>query len=116
MKYSILGFILATLLSANGTWAVTTYWDGSDLLKHCAAESTFPVGICGGYISGIADTLDTLEVWKGPIGEACIPVTATISQLMKIVIKYMEEHTENLHLSATSLVLSALHQAFPCEE
>jgi hypothetical protein len=116
MKYSILGFVFATLLSANGSWAVTTYWDGSDLLKHCTSESTFEIGICGGYLTGTADTLETVEVWTEPMGEACIPSNATISQLIKVVVKHMQEHPENLHFTATSLVLTGLREAFPCDE
>ncbi len=116
MKYSILGFVFATLLSANGAWAGPTYRDGSDLLKHCTSELTFERGVCGGYLTGTTDTLDTLDAGKGSMGEACVPSSATISQLMKVVVKHMAEHPEKLDFTATRLVLTAFYEAFPSDE
>lgn len=116
MKYSISGILFAALLSANGTWADTAYQRSSDLLKHCTSESTFELGVCGGYLAGTADTLDLLEQWKGPTDQVCAPDAVTISQLRELVTKHIKEHPEQRHLSATSLVLSAFYETFPCED
>jgi hypothetical protein len=45
---------------------------------------------------------------------ACIPSTAKLGQLMRVVTKYLEEHPEQLHLAAAGLVYNALIEAFPC--
>jgi len=68
--------------------------------------------LCVGYIKGVADTSDG-KSWEGY--PYCIGGVIT-GQLQKIVIKYMNEHPEDLHLAAYSLVQSAFLEAFPCED
>jgi hypothetical protein len=71
---------------------------------------------CVAYVEGVADVL--LPIWaKG--GDfngwrACIPKDAIGSQVTDVVIKFLREHPEWRHFTASSLVAQALAQAFPC--
>ena len=58
------------------------------------------------YVTGVADTIDNL--W-------CSSSSVTVGQIVKVVSKYLENNPEKLHLSASSLIMAALMQAFPCE-
>ena len=71
--------------------------------------------MCSGYVTGIADYQDTLLAWS-ELDERyfCLPDDATTMQLVKVVTKYLNEHPEDLHLSASSEVGNALWNAFPC--
>ena len=87
---------------------------GNTLLSTCAEERTFfQDGVCSGYIVGIMDEHETLLAWEELNEPAyCAPDGVTIGQAKAIVIKYLKEHPEDLHVSASGLVLNALAVAF----
>lgn len=83
---------------------------GNELFQSCEArEGTADNGVCVGYIKGVADTFQIAHQFcppKGAIGE----------QLNDVVIKYLRDHPEKRHYSASSLVIVALQRAFPCNK
>jgi hypothetical protein len=87
-----------------------SFVSGNDLYEKCNSESgTVSHGICGGYITGIADLLNNA-------GKLCIPhQMVTVRQLLDIVVKYLREHPEERNISASLLVVLALHDSFPCK-
>jgi hypothetical protein len=69
--------------------------------------------ICLGYVQGIADAVDTpngLSGWR-----ACRPEGATRGQLQDVVTRWLDQHPEQRHYSAATLVAKALAEAFPCK-
>ena len=46
---------------------------------------------------------------------ACIPDALTVGEVRNIVVRYMEEHPEELHYASIALVNNALEEAFPCK-
>jgi hypothetical protein len=114
VKYLIFGIVFAALLSASGAWA--EFVNGSALLEKCNSEDAYYEGRCLGYISGIYGTLYTLPEWKGFDEIVCVPPKASLRQLQKVVVMYLESHPEKLHLTASSLTLNAIGSAFPCRE
>jgi hypothetical protein len=54
-----------------------------------------------GYIQGVHDTMSVL-------GLLCSPDDVTADQLYKMLMKYIEDHPEKMHMPASSLVASAL--------
>ena len=85
------------------------FFNGSMLLKRCEYNA------CTHYIMGISDYQETLLGWSY-LDEPhfCTPDSGSADQLVKVVTKYLNEHPEDLHLHAGSLVANALHEAFPC--
>ncbi len=95
---------------------------GTLLLESCkAAEATqdaiakggsaapgteYDIGYCVGLVQGVAYVSSSY----------CSPEEVTISQDVRIVVKYLEENPEKLHLHAARLAEDALTKAFPCKK
>jgi hypothetical protein len=81
---------------------------GSMLLDYCQkTDSPASQTFCSGYVAGISDALDDHFF--------CGPSEGQLSQSKKVVIKYLNEHPEILHKSASGLAIDALKAAFPCK-
>jgi hypothetical protein len=65
---------------------------------------SFRDGYCRGIIEGVADTSPNVCPIKG----------STYGQDARIVVKYLQDHPEELHLANTALVEKALAKVFPC--
>lgn len=130
MKNANLFFISSGLflLSLNPTNVMAQ--TGVALLEQCEqslaiksgdATNLFGAGYCLGTVKGMALVLAaTAEYSKGDQGQKipiCIPLSAAQSpeQNIRIVIKYLKDHPETLHLQDTSLIINALGKAFPCD-
>jgi hypothetical protein len=129
MKYCLIGLTLLVSASVSSHANV----DGETLSRYCAeykhvqsrehtTEEQFAQGsFCIGYIRGVTDTMIT---WKevdiarkatgaGP-DHPCIPQSASVDELVRVAVKYLDDHPEDLHLPAESLVFGAMRKAFPC--
>lgn len=65
---------------------------------------SFRDGMCRGLIEGVSDISP----------KVCPPNGATYGQEYRVVLKYLQDHPEELHLRDTDLIEKALTQAFPC--
>jgi hypothetical protein len=67
-------------------------------------------GQCGGLISSLA--------WVGGLlateSRFCPPKDATALQSQRVVVRYLEQYPEFLHLDFRALALTALQRAWPC--
>src|SRR5579864_4256968 len=106
MRTILIAGLLLSSLSARASGIVST--EGNTLLKRCEAESNstgvlVTSGFCAGFILGATDAL---AFWSAGTAKAfnvpeayCIPENSvTTDQLKRIVIKYLREHPEKLHL------------------
>ena len=118
---------LCLVLVAGDAFGVGAFVTGNKLLGWCItsinvgnsttnAQEALDTGQCQGYLMATSDTYNT---WRsqGFISSDvyCMPHRVTVGQLERIVVKYLEARPEELHMSASSLVLTAYMQAFPCE-
>ena len=99
--------------------------DGSELLKNCgeavrlidnsqATVDALSIGYCQGMVRGVADLLVLGKNLSDTYG-ACIPNGATTDQLIQIVHKYLTDNPTQLHEANSTLSLTALKEAYPCE-
>lgn len=96
---------------ANGEFFI----DGNTLHAWCeTADGNAGRAQCLGYIESAVDTHETLVDWKRIPPKFCMPGNVALDQIRLVVVKNMNEHPEELHKSASSLVLRALNKAFPC--
>jgi hypothetical protein len=79
--------------------------NGNTLLDECQSNDGAEKSFCLGYVLGVLDELPN----------ACAPNGVTGGQTAKVVERYLEAHPENLHLSANSLIASAVVAAWPCK-
>ena len=45
---------------------------------------------------------------------ACYPKGVTTGQLIKVVVKFLQDNPKDLHIMDVALIEEALHKAFPC--
>jgi hypothetical protein len=104
--------ITAAMLSGNSAFA--DYYSGNKLLEYCNPDSSGR-DICIGYVAGIRGATDTLNIWENIDSGICVPKEISLGQSIKVVVKYLEANPGKLHLSASSNVLNAFIDAFPCK-
>ena len=69
---------------------------------------------CMDYITGVIDGA-MMATDKNPSGfPACIPEKASVGEFARIVMKYSDEHPEYKQKVASTVVLAAMQNAFPC--
>jgi len=101
--------------------------DGNELLSACQATIKFSegdkkvsgvdVGQCVGIAEGVEGTVMVLNDSLPANLKTCYPETGTTNiQKARIVVKYLQEHPDQLHLPASALTLIAYKAAFPCKK
>ena len=93
---------------------------GNELSEDCKTSdgnsATFQDGVCLGYVLGAKDSFEFAAKVHHVTPDFCIPDGVTNGQVVKVVVKYLNNHPEDLHYSAESLVVYALGAAFRCAE
>jgi hypothetical protein len=97
--------------------------DGNDLLNGCkeadsanaSKKSSFTAGYCYGIVVSTIETSVILKDGIAPNFQSCVPTEMTNQQAVRIVIKYLQANPEQLHFPGSTLVIRALHKAFPCK-
>jgi hypothetical protein len=117
MQLARAGLVLFSLYAlVSPSMAQPTFNSGGYMLPHCKnlAEMDAAPGIwegqCAGVIEGfmlLGDLLPRHLRFCPPDGMP--PIAADL-----IVIKYLDDHPEDLHLDFRLLALAALHKAWPC--
>jgi hypothetical protein len=64
----------------------------------------FLQGVCVG-------TVDTL---RNTVPGACVPITVTAGQAVRVVVKYIDARPERQHESFRKLAVEAIREAWPC--
>jgi Rap1a immunity proteins len=113
--------IVAVALLSIFSWAFLTptrfvqaetqgaFLGGNQLYQLCLLPTP---DICLGYVDGIADAINW-PMLKGKLS-VCFPDSVVGQQLIDIVKSYLEKNPAVRHYSASSLVLRAFSEAFPC--
>jgi Rap1a immunity proteins len=77
----------------------------ADVCKNWDTSANYSAGFCLGFIKGVDSELDVCEGSE-----------VTLGQLVKVTIKYMDDHPEELDQPASTVVHRALTKAFPCKK
>ena len=124
--------LLLILLSCATVARASEEPTGIELLQECqAATVEHPTATddyrgshCIGYLAGVTDTLRMWEYLNKdahagklapPTPLACIPDAVTRFELVKVVVKYLDDNPKELHLGYAPLVYLALWDAYPCK-
>ena len=111
LKYLIALSIAVAPATVKAADTVTN--DGNEILQICQETDSFSIGLCIGYIRGVAATSDLwLISAKVP---ACRPNNVTVKQFRDVVVSYIERHPETRNYSSTALVISAGKEAWKCQ-
>jgi hypothetical protein len=108
------GIAIVTCLQLTGTTvqAAERTYTANDLLQDCkdslleraAVRRPFYSGLCMGLVAG-ANYVDA---------KSCAPEDATDSQLVRVVLAYVELRPQRLNEDFMKLVVDALRSAWPC--
>jgi hypothetical protein len=97
-------FLLALALLGATSSAMA---DGIDDLPGCKAATGRDAGFCMGIVEGL---MWSLPGW----GVVCLPKGVTTGEGLKVLVKYMEDHPEELHDRTAELAFRAFVKAWPC--
>lgn len=126
-KWAIVLTVAITLLAMPGgalaqdSWGLET---GNDYLRLCStaldadASSRADRLVCRGYmrgfLSGLNATQDLYVTARKQPRALCLPATVNVDQLMRISLKYFNDHPADLHGSLVQLILVSWVERFPC--
>ena len=112
--------IVLVLASPAGLAAQDNDGSGLALLRDCeeglrASGDFARAQHCSGVVRGAARALVSLQE-NGHVaeGRACLPDGTPDARLVTVVVQYLSEHPDELHLPDVQLVLAAVEAAFPC--
>ena len=94
--------------------AATYFYKGSEILSLCESSNTYEANDCLEWLMGVSDTLEAMNSW-GSFKDVCVPGGVTAGQLRKVIIQGLNKEPQKLHLSASSLAIPVLANAFPCD-
>ena len=80
------------------------YWSANQMVDVCSYDLSDST--CSAYVRGVFEAHE----W-----ELCIPEHATLKQVKKIALKYLDDNPNKLHQLASQSVIDAWQEAFPCE-
>ena len=113
--------IMLALVSPAGRAAQDGDGSGLALLRDCeeglrASGDFARARHCSGVVRGAARTLARLQQ-DGRVTDAraCLPAGTTDARLVTVVVQYLSEHPDELHLPDVQLVVAAVEAAFPCQ-
>ena len=129
---SVFILITATLPILSGAVEGRTL-SGNELYKSCTAtDDPTHYAFCAAYVMGYVEgrnwgtfvvlqqldggsSADEINQLGNLIVGHCVPVEADYSQLIDVVIKYLQYHPETRHESARTLIWLSFRDAFPCD-
>jgi hypothetical protein len=120
--------MVAMLCCSFASGASADEYTGNELKNICAFYNTSEEmggvngGWCLGFVVGVFSTWlvteSMMQTLSNPLPsdmQFCPPKGVTRGQTVLIVKKYLGEHPDQLHLDGASLVVRAMHEAFPCK-
>ena len=125
MKLGLMAVALAAMLGVVS--AAEASFDGNELLRQCQhfiklvdggtarTDEHYNAGACGGFVQGVASSTALYDEFIPIKLKFCTPGTATGSQLVRIVVKYLKDNPKTLNDNRTVLVWRALLDAYPCK-
>lgn len=92
-----------------------SYEDGRGLAGVCEGDSNFDRGVCHSYLIAIHDAHGSLA-YAGALGakQFCTPDGVEVGVLKEAFLTYAGHRSDELHRTASSLVIDAYRIAFPC--
>jgi hypothetical protein len=110
-----LSAIQTVAAAASGAYLSQTCGKAVQHLKTGHTDSPVDAAQCVGFVQGVTDGYATaISLYTG-IAIYCEPPGVTLQQRVLITEKYLNSHPEVINQEASSLVLVAMREAFPCE-
>jgi len=90
---------------------------GNGLFETCKGREGTPQALaCVSYIAGAADLIPATTEVDGGKRLYCPPAHTTNGQYRDVVVKFLSENPQHRHRPSSSIIISALMIAFPCDD
>jgi hypothetical protein len=95
------------------------YSTGKDLQEWCSAaidkqlQSGARAGLCVGFLDAFRQ-LSRMLPSQPNVKLECLPDGGGQEQFIRVILKYLDQHPEKLHLPAVQIVYDAANEVFPC--
>jgi hypothetical protein len=89
---------------------------GNAMLTGCKRALTEQADAKSYFCMGVVDTLRTMRRFYTEETTFCSPPEVTTEQLLRVTIKFMEEHPDLLDRSFIILALASYQRAWPCKK
>ncbi len=80
-----------------------------------SSDNALAAGECLGFATGASQALGAFQILSKNTGSICLPLqNGSNIEYVKVWLKYLDNHPEELHLPAFVSFAAAQHEAFPC--
>jgi Rap1a immunity proteins len=116
-------FIVWTIAATNPVWKAEDVGSANFMVPFCKVKpieaftnpnAAYLHGRCMGFLENVMLMTDVLPR-QDPSVCTKIPVGTTLGQMRDVVVKYAEEHPNQINNDFGRFAYSALHQAWPCK-
>jgi hypothetical protein len=97
---------------AQGSWTGKEFLDACKVLATSVPKNDPDDPVLVGYCAGMVHTLMIPRKYSG--FEICPPENATVQQGATVLVKFSDDHPEELNLPAVRLALAAFRNAWAC--
>lgn len=87
-----------------------------DTQRFGSATSAFSAGVCMGYVAGFDDLSAVYSYFEDDPRTFCVPTEVSREQLIRVLVKYLQDNPARLHENRAILLNDAISDAFPCEQ
>lgn len=119
-RVAALGLLMGASVHASPVFALT----GDELLSQCSATANTPERKqCESYVDGVVSGINTLITSMRILHPGssrhpqlfCVPRFTARKDLVAAIVSYLKQHAESQRYDASSEILLALQQAYPCQ-
>ncbi len=103
-------FVLCLVSPTQATF--TNFVTGDDLLRLCTATDSSSIGLCYGYIEGVADFQSGIRDLRKL--DSCLPPGTESHQIRDAVIQYLQKYPASRVYDGASLVAAAIGASWTC--
>jgi hypothetical protein len=87
--------------------------NGNAFLAECAKSDAAPIE-CVAFVAGVTEGIDMIQQMTN-VKRLCVPYDVPYGQQLRIVVKYGQDHPNELQLQTRLLIFKAMDEAFPCK-
>jgi len=111
MRWTLIALVLLAAPSGAKVGTVRAYYTGQQLVNICLAKDKVSQWACLGYIAGVSDAT---QYNPPPDGQICQPSEVKAGTARDEFLFWASQHRDQLHRSATGLVIEALRDRWSC--
>jgi hypothetical protein len=79
-------------------------------------NKNFDLGLCAGAMIALHDATIVLHLPSEHPLRSCMPESITVEQSVAVVVSWLDHHPESRRENFIRIAMSALHEAWPCDE